>query len=345
MTRTTRDSTAASPVRETTGQQPHQTVWTLATAGLASRCLHVVADLGVADRIDEASVPIGALAAACEVDPAALDRILRLMAAHGVFERQRDGYRHTAASRLLRNDDPTSMRPFAQLMGLPLIWGSVTELESSVRTGRPGLHAVEPAGVWAYLQDRPLEAQVFGRAMTAKAGAEIAAVLAAYDFTRFPTIADIGGGRGHLLRAVLDAAPAATGVLFDLPQVINGLDARHPRMIATAGDFFDDPLPYADAYVLMEVLHDWRDEQCVAILDAVRRAAPAGATLLVVEAILPDGAVDAWASTLDVVMLAVTGGRERTEDEFDTLFHRTGFRLDRVIDTVSPMRIAEARAN
>lgn len=326
-----------------TTQQPHETVWRVATAGFAARCLHVVAAIGAADRIDDTPVPVDAVAADCGVDASALDRVLRLLAAHGIFERQPDGYQHTAASRLLRSEDPTSMRSFAQMMGLPLIWGSLTALETSVRTGRPGLHTLEPAGAWAYLQDHPREAEIFGRAMTAKAAAEITAVLAAYDFTRFATIADIGGGRGHLLRAVLDTAPAATGVLFDLPQVIDTLDVGHPRATATAGDFFTDALPVADAYLLMEVLHDWPDEECTAILRAIHQAAPSGATLLIVESILPDEGGDARAGTLDIVMLAVTGGRERTSDELGALLGRAGFRLEKIIDTASPMRIAAAR--
>ena len=133
--------------------------------------------------------------------------------------------------------------------------------------------------------------------MTAKAEADITAVLATYDFTPFHRIADIGGGRGHLLRAVLDAPPEADGMLFDLPIVIDTLTVDdQPRLTAQAGDFFVDPLPAADAYLLMDVLHDWPDEQCVSILTAIRRAAPAGAVLLIIEDVIPQGRVDARAT-------------------------------------------------
>jgi hypothetical protein len=322
---------------------PHETVWDLSTVGFATRCLHVAAEVGVADHVNETPVPVGVLAAACDVDANALDRVLRLLAAHGVFDRCAEGYRHTPSSRLLRTDDPASMRPFVQMMGLPLVWGSLSELERSVRTGRPGLESQEPKGIWAYLQDRPAEAEVFGRAMTAKAGADVAAVLSAYDFARFETIADIGGGRGHLLRALLDAAPGVAGILFDLPQVIDTLDVAHPRMATVAGDFFVDALPSADAYVLMEVLHDWADDECVAILSAIGRAASTGATLLVIESVIDDEHPDRHCSTLDIVMLAVTGGRERTPAQLGALFDRAGFVLSRVVDTAGPVRIVEAR--
>ncbi len=325
-------------------RQPHETVWALATAGFAARCIHAVADIGVADRIDEHPVSASDLASACEANADALDRVLRLLAAHGVLEFRAGGYSHTPSSRLLRSDHPMTMRPFVQMMGLPFVWGSLTEVKHSVRTGKPGLAKLEPNGIWAYLQDRPIEAEIFGHAMTAKAGAEVAAVLDAYDFTPFGTIADVGGGRGHLLRAVLEAAPAAKGILFDLPEVISALDIDQPRLSTQPGDFFFDALPTADAYLLMEVLHDWADDECVAILTAIRRAAKGSSTLFVIEGVISEEQADPRARTLDMIMLTVTGGRERTASELGALFDQAGFRLDRVVETASPMRIVEAAA-
>ncbi len=318
-------------------------LWGLANAGFAARCLHVAAELGVADRIDVAPVPVGELAAASGVDADALDRVLRLLAVHGVFVRHADGYAHTQASRLLRGDSARTMRPYARMAGMPLWWNSLAALERSVRSGRPALEAVDAQGLWPYLRQRPDEAEIFDHAMTAKAVAGVAGVLAVYDFDRFSTLVDVGGGRGHLLRAVLDAVPSATGVLFDLPDVIGSVELGHPRMSAMAGDFFVDALPQADAYLLMDVVHDWPDEECVAILSAVRRAAPAEATVLVVEAIVPDEPVGARTATLDVIMLMLSGGRERTADELRVLLARAGFSLERVLETPGPVRIAEAR--
>ena len=266
------------------------------------------------------------------------------MTTQGVFDRQDGGYGHTPSSRLLRDDQPMSMRAFGQMMGLPLIWGSLQELRHAVETGKPATEQLDPKGAWAYLQDRPDEAAIFARAMTAKAGADIAAVLAVYDFTGFTRIADIGGGRGHLLRAVLAAAPAAEGVLFDLPIVVDSLavDAE-PRLSTQAGDFFVDALPGADAYLLMDVLHDWPDEQCVAILTAIRRVATEDSVVLIIEDVIPEGRADPRTSTLDVVMLTVTGGRERTARELGALLTTAGFHLDTVVDTPSSRRIAQAR--
>ncbi len=327
-----------------TRQQPHEIIWTLTNAVVASRCLHVVAELGVADDLDDTPLSAEELAAGRAADAGALDRALRLLAAHGVFERAGSGFRHTPASQLLRSDHPMSMRAFARMMGLPVVWTTFGHLDHSIRTGSPAVEKVEPEGFWPYLQDHPDEAQIFGQAMTAKAAADIAAILDAYDFSRFATIADIGGGRGHLLRAVLDAVPGSQGVLFDLPGVIDDLDLEHERLRPQAGDFFADPLPAAAAYVLMEVIHDWPDADAVAILSAIRRAAAPGATVLVIENVVPDEDVDPRGQILDVIMLAVTGGRERTAPELNELFHRAGLSDGTVVETAGPLRIVEATA-
>ncbi len=324
--------------------QPHDTIWNLTNAVVPSTCLHVVAELGVADHIGEVPVDASDLAAQCGVDADALARVLGLLSDHGVFERAAGGFRHNSASELLRTDHPMSMRGFPRMMGLPVFQTVIDRLIHAVRTGSPSMETVEPDGLWAYLQGRPGEYEVFGQAMTAKAVADIASVLAAYDFRPFGTIADVGGGRGHLLRAILDAVPSAQGVLFDLPEVVTAVDFKHERLTPQAGDLFADDLPSADAYILMEVMHDWPDDECVTILERIGRAARQGATVLVIENVIADDRPDPRGRTLDVVMLAVTGGRERTASELGVLFERAGLRRDRVVQTAGPLRIVEAAA-
>ncbi|MBA3777852.1 MAG: hypothetical protein H0X16_00840 [Chloroflexi bacterium] len=322
--------------------QPHETIWMLTNAVVASSALHAVAELGVADHIDDEPVSIKQLAAACTVDPGALDRVLCLLAANGIFERQDDGYGHTDASRLLHSDHPMSMRAYSRMIGLPVMRASFGRLDHSIRTGSPSIELADDGGLWAYLLQHPEEREIFGQAMTGKAAADTAAVLSAYDFSRFDTIADIGGGRGHLLRAMLDAVPTAEGILFDLPDVIASLEIDRDRLTANAGDFFVDPLPTADAYVLMEVLHDWPDAETAAILSAVRRAASPGARVLIIENVLVDVAADLRGHTLDVIMLAITGGRERTGEQFAKLLEAAGFTESTLIHTSGPLRIVEA---
>lgn len=315
---------------------------TLTNGGIPARCLQLVADLGVADRIDDEPVAATVLADSSRVDATALDRVLRLLAAYGVFDRRTDGYLHTDASRLLRSDHPRSMRAFAQMNGLPIFLQAVVDLPHSVRTGAPSVELTAPDGMWAYLQREPDQLEVFARAMTAHTAADIPAILGAYDFSASRRIADIGGGRGHLLAAILDTAEDATGVLFDLPDVVQAGGVAHPRLNRQAGDFFVDPLPTADTYLLMEILHDWADADTITILSAVARAAPPDSKVLVIENVLADNALDPHALTLDVVMLVSTGGRERTESELAALLRTAGLRLTRVIDTAGTMRIAES---
>jgi hypothetical protein len=307
------------------------------------RCLHVVADLGVADALDETPRTATDLAASVGAHPEALDRILRLLAAHGVFEMQGETFRHSPASRLLRSDHPQSIRAFARMFGLPIFWATYEALEHSVRTGLPAASKVFPEGFWEYLAQRPEEGRVFNAAMGAKARGAIAGILASYNFSDFGRIGDIGGGSGHLLRAVIDAEPNAEGVLFDLPHVIEeAAGVASERLTLQAGDFFRDTLPSCDAYLLMEIIHDWGDKESVAILQAIRRATPPHAKVLLIETLVPDDPGPDWSKMLDIHMLALLGGRQRTRQEYEALFARSGFVLQREIDTRAGISILEA---
>jgi hypothetical protein len=239
------------------------------------------------------------------------------------------------------------LRAFARLVGAPAFWQVYAAFAHAVRTGQPAATQALPEGLFAYFAAHPEEAATFDAAMAAKAQGHVAGILAAYDFSSFQQIGDIGGGRGHLLRAVLDAAPAATGVLFDLPHVIAEAAAAgvaSNRLTLQAGDFFHEALPVCDAYLLMEVLHDWGDDEAVALLRAVRQATPTAATLLVLEQMLPADPGPAWVKTLDIHMLALLGGRQRTRDEYIALLAASGFALEREIATPAGISILEARA-
>jgi hypothetical protein len=272
------------------------------------------------------------LASATGVHAEALGRLLRLLSGYGVFQ-QRDGrYGHTPMSRLLRTDHPQSIRPLVRMLGLPIFWASVGELEDVVRTGRPRADK-QPEGIWDYFSSHPEESRIFNKAMTAKAYSQIPGIVAAYDFSGFEVIGDIGGGRGHLLTAVLDSAPSARGVLFDLPHAIEAAENYAPDRISfQKGDFFKDRLPRCDAYLIMEVIHDWDDEHARKILRAVRSAAPAHAKVLIVEAIVPEDPSPSWPKLLDLWMLAV-GGKQRTLQEYVELLAEAQFRFTREIGT------------
>lgn len=328
-----------------TEYSPFDTLQQIAGGYCVARCLHVAADLGVADFLDAAPRTARELATDIDADPDALRRILRLLSAHGIFEAQGDTFRHSPASRLLRSDHPQSMRAFARMIGLPINWAICGAMEHSVKTGQPTTEKILPDGYWNYLTAHPQEARVFNEAMEAKARGQVAGIIASYDFSGFRTIADIGGGRGHLLRAIIDASPKTSGVLFDLPQVIeDAAEVASHRITLQAGDFFHDELPGCDAYTAMDIIHDWDDGKALVILKAIRRAAPACAKLLLLETMVAEAPGPDWAKMLDIHMLVLLGGRQRTLGEYRRLLEESGFAFRREIDTRAGISMLEAEA-
>lgn len=320
-----------------------QQVMDLAAGYLAPRCLHAVVRLGVADSLGDEPRTASDLAAAAGAHPRALFRAMRLLAAHGIFAQDGDRFAHTPASRLLRTGHPQSLAPFVKMIGHESNWRAAHHLDESLLDERAAMELVYPGGMFAYLASDPEASVTFGEAMTAKSHADLHGLLQVYDFSRFDTIADIGGGHGHVIKGILEANPGAHGVLFDLPHVIAEVPHDTPRLELVAGDFFRDRLPAADCYILMNIIHDWSDQQADTILAAVRDAAKPGATLLLVESVVPDAEGPSWAKTLDIVMLMATGGRERTAAEYKEFLAAGGFELTNVFPTPTHVYVIEAR--
>ena len=319
---------------------PAQMLWGFINSNVLARCVQVVAEYGVADALAERPMTAEELAAQTGMNADALRRMLRLLVTHEVFTQEENLYRHTPVSELLRSDHPHSMRFFARMMNLPIFMNSFAGLTQTAETGKP---VMDFAGFMEYFAAKPEESNIFNQAMGDKSRNIIPAVLDAYDFASFNVIADIGGGRGYLLRGILEQTPAASGILFDLPHVIREVVVdQSARLNLQAGDFFADMLPTADAYLLMEVIHDWNDEDSARILAAIRRAAPSHARLLIIEAIVSESPGPDFSKVLDIIMLAVTGGRERTPSEYNDLLSRAGFELKRIITTHSQYSIIEA---
>ena len=318
-------------------------VWTLhrlAHGKALTRCLITVADFGVADALGDRPETPAALASTIGVNADALGRVLRLLAANGVFEDLNGKFGHSPLSLLLRADHPQSQRDYVRLSRVS--WDLFRELDHTMRTGRPGTEVIAKS-YFDYIAKRPQDAEVFDAAMTAKARADIAGLVRAYDFSKASSIADIGGGRGHLLTAILEAAPEARGILFDQPHVIEAWRGpKSDRLALVAGDFFKDALPRSDVYILMNVIHDWSDQDSVRILKAVRSSAPPAARLLLIETPLPEKPQDHPMVWLDIYMLALLGGRERKASEYDALLSTSGWRRERCIPTDSIISILEA---
>lgn len=324
---------------------PFETLRQISGGYCLSRALHVLTELNVADALGESAQSATKLAKAVGANPDALSRVLRLASAHGVFAQEGDKFRHSAASRMLRSDHPQSMRAFVRMFGLAINWDAYRELEYSVRTGRRAMEKTLPEGLWRYLGQNPEANSIFNATMLAKAQGQIPAIVSSGNFSRFKVIGDIAGGRGHLLSAILEAAPESKGVLFDLPHVVKEASAlASSRLTLQGGDFFKDALPRCDAYILMEIIHDWPDKEATAILQAVCRASVPGATLFLIETIVPPGAEPDWSKMLDIHMLTLLGGKQRTLREYKTLLEKADLTFQREIDTGAGISIMEAVA-
>lgn len=324
---------------------PFSCIQELSAGYFASRCLHVAAELGIADALGDEPNSVEAVAVATKSNPDALARILRLLETHGIFHLEDGLVSQTPASSLLRSDHPTSMRNFARMFGLTLNWRSAELLLDTLRTGEAAAPRAFEGGFWGRLASNPDEARIFDGAMIDKAMGQIGAILANYGFGGFKHIVDLGGGQGHLIRAILRAHPTVTGTLFDLPHVIEAAQSdgdEGGRLTFTGGDFFKDAIPPADGYILMEVIHDWADAEAAQILSAVRESAAADAKLLLIEREVPETHEPDWAKTLDIVMLTLFAARQRTVTEYRTLLSESGFRLGKTIDTKADITIFEA---
>lgn len=336
-------SAFANPNASVENLPPPAQVMQLSTAHYAARCAHVIASMGVADHIGDKPRPAAAIAADANVKADALHRMLRLLAMHGLFKWEPAGWSHTEASALLRSDHPMSMRAFTAMMGDPLNWQSLGALDFCLKTAAPAATQIHEGGVWGYYAEHPELARQFDAAMTGKSLGDIGSLLQGLDTKGVKMVADIAGGRGHFLKAILDAHPGMNGILFDQPDVVASA-VDHPRMTKVGGDFFKGDLPRADLYLMTNIIHDWADKESLAILKNLRAAAPPGARLVVYELALPEGPEPHPAKMLDIVMLAIAGGRERTAREYAALFTAAGWTDAGIVPTHGPMALHLAKA-
>jgi hypothetical protein len=305
-------------------------LWNLAHGYRVSQALHVAAVLGIADELKDGERTSDDLAAAVGAHPDTLYRLLRALASVGVLhEVEGRSFSLTDAGYDLRSDSPRTIAGWASFVGSSYYWAAWGNLLHSVRTGENAFHHVYGTDVWTYRTEHPEAGPPFDRAMTELTRRANEAIVAAYDFGRFGTLVDVGGGRGALLRAILDANPNLSGILFDQPHVVAGVELPE-RASVVGGSFFEAVPDGADAYVLKWIIHDWEDPEARAILETCRRAMPQDARVLVVERVVGPPNEDADAKFSDLNMLVMPGGRERTRDEFARLFESAGLRLEHV---------------
>jgi hypothetical protein len=325
----------------------------MSVAHYHSRALGLVAKLGLADLLKDGPRDARALAKPLELNAPALNRVLRLLASVGVLEEQADGaFALTAIGELLRSDVPGSMRASVMLFAGTGIQDSWKELEYCVRTGEPAFRKTSPhADPFTQMAQDPEAAANFDKAMATFAPQTAAAVAAAYDFSGFGTLADVGGGNGALLAGILKANPRLRGIVFDQPHVAERArehlraEGFADRCQVLGGSFFESVPAGADAYLLKHVIHDWNDERAAAILKNVRAVVPSDGKLLIVEGVYPpriDQSLESrGAAANDVNMLVCAGGRQRSEQEFRALYAASGFELTRLVPTPARVCVIE----
>jgi hypothetical protein len=317
-------------------------------AFLTVQALHVAALLGVADLLAAGSKTVDELAAATKADRSSLHRLLRMLTGPGVFLEEADGrFAITPLGATLRSDGPDSVREWALFVGAPEMWAVWAGLRASVMSGEASFPAVHGTPMWEYIAARPNLGEAFNGWMTRQSKQHNAALMAAYDFSPFRLLVDIGGGQGSTLAAVLSAYPSLRGVLLDVPQVVARTAPLDEAGVAdrcevVGGDMLRAVPEGADAYLIKRVLMDWGDADSMTILRRCANAMAEGGKVLVVEMLMPAGNDPSPAKPFDILMLLnQPGGRIRREPEFRELFNGAGLRLSRVVPTTSPNSIIE----
>jgi ubiquinone/menaquinone biosynthesis C-methylase UbiE len=328
---------------------PHIVMLQMITGFWVSRTIHVAAKLGLADLVKDGPKTASELAEMTGTHAPSLYRALRGLASVGIFvEDNQKRFANTPLSETLRSDVPGSLRAMAMVeLGQEHFpaWGN---LMHSVKTGEIAFDNLFKQNVWEYYAQNPEDASNFNDAMKGLTEMVNAAVLAAYDFSGVNKLIDIAGGTGRLISAILNAHPQMRGALFDLPHVIAeagpllAAAGVSDRCETTAGDFFKSVTEGGDAYIMKWIIHDWDDEKSTIILKNIHRAMNPDGKLLIVEMVVPAGNQPDLSKFMDLNMLVMTGGRERTEAEFSELLAGAGFKLTRVIPTASPFSVIEA---
>jgi hypothetical protein len=341
---------AVSPELEKQTPPPQAVLMQMSMGFIVSQAISVAAKLYIADHLKDGAKNVEQLAWLTETNQPALYRLLRALGSIGVFAEDEDSYFSlTPLSEFLRSDHPESLRGIAHMICDREHWNAHGNLLHSVKTGGIAFENAFGQPFFPYLQDKPETARIFDDAMTSFSKTVGNAVAAVYDFSEAKTIADIGGGHGRLLSTVLKTNENAKGILFDQPQVVAGADevlenaGVTGRVEIVGGDFFAEIPVEADIYLMKHIVHDWNDEESVSILQNIAKSAKLGAKVLLVESVVEaEKGIPSMSKVMDLNMLAMTSGRERTAKEYAELFEKAGFKLTNVIPTPSPLQIVEA---
>jgi hypothetical protein len=323
---------------------PHEQILSIVQGFWQARALAVATELGLAEFLAAGPLHIDELASRTNTNASALFRLLRALESIGIFTQTSSRvFSNTLTSECLRKEVsgsqwPTVVHCLSKGSGPLEGWDA---LEYAVRTEMSSIEKVYGFDFWEVLRRNPQASEAMNGAMRSASAAMTPVVTAAYKWSQLPVIADIGGGIGTQLVAILDASPSSRGILFDKPH-LRAESIFHDRMEIISGNFFRSVPKDADGYLLRFILHDWADADVAAILDSLRRTMKPTARLIVVEAVIPEGPVFHFGKWTDLQMLVCVGGRERTETEYRTLLAGAGFALQEVLGTDSPLSLLVA---
>lgn len=331
------------------GDDPGGALLQLVNGYQITQAIHVAVMFGLADYVTSEPRPLEDVADEVGVDRSALYRLVRALSTVGVFEERKPGhFCATPMSELLRRDHPRSVAGWPAFVGRPYHWATWGDLLATVTTGENAMVRRYGEDVWQYRATRPEETEIFNAAMSALSRRVASAIAAAYDFSQFSVIADIGGADGSLLAGILGAHPRPRGIVFDLPHVVAGAGAilqaagLQDRCTTAGGSYLDAVPSGADAYIVKSVLMDHSGDECRHILQNIRRAMHPSSRLLVIEQVVGRGTDTRGPAFSDLNMLVTTGGRLRIWEEWATLITSAGLTVGEVIATVSPFSIIEA---
>jgi hypothetical protein len=327
-----------------------QLLFQIATGHLAASALQVVAQLRIADRLATGPQSTAVLAKQLSVHEDALYRVLRALASIGVFDEVAPHeFALTPAGEMLRSTVPGSMHHMALWITSPFHFHVYADMLHALRTGQPAAEKVAGMPVFEYLARQPELSEIFNNAMTAFSESVIPAALHAYDFSGIGLLVDVAGGHGAVLTAILRQYPSMRGILFDLEHVVAGAKPRiaamglNGRCETQHGDFFKAVPAAGDAYIMKHIIHDWDDDRALTILRNIRTAmGNTRGRVILLESVLQPGNAPDLGKLIDLEMLMIPGGRERTAEEFADLFGRAGFDLTRVVATGAPLSVVEA---
>lgn len=341
-------NTATQPHEETL-PPPHVQLIQMGTGFWVSKIMYAAAKLGLADLLSDGPRSAEELAGSTGTHAPSLHRLMRTLASLGVLATVEErSFALTPLGEALKKGAPGSAHASILTMAGPRFVGAFEHIMHSLETGETGFEAAFGMPVFDHFAQHPDEASLFSETMVGFHGGETPAVAAAYDFSQFGTIVDVGGATGNMLSAILSRFEGPRGILFDMPHVVADAPALlensgvADRVSIESGSFFETVPEGGDAYILSHIIHDWNEDQCLTILGNIRKAMKPDGKLLIVEFVLPEDDSPHIGKIADMIMLVIPGGQERTPAEYDELLAKAGFKMTRVVPTDSPVSIVEA---